>query len=74
MECYTCHNSYPHCFQVVVDGKEYEFDCFECAIHALAPTCAECGCRVIGHGVELNHNVYCSMHCAREEITQPVPG
>jgi hypothetical protein len=29
----------------------YTFDCFECAIQALAPTCAHCQSRVIGHGV-----------------------
>jgi hypothetical protein len=22
-------------------------------IHAIAPTCAHCGCRIIGHGVEV---------------------
>jgi len=28
------------------------FDSFECAIHRLAPACAHCGCKVVGHGVE----------------------
>ena len=32
--------------------RTHIFDSFECAIHALAPTCAHCSCRVIGHGVE----------------------
>ena len=31
----------------------------ECAIHRLAPTCAPCGCRVIGHGVEAGEAIYC---------------
>ena len=29
-----------------------EFHSFECAIHALAPNCAYCGYRILGHGVE----------------------
>ena len=40
------------------------FDSFECAIHALALTCAHCGCRVIGHGVEANGRIFCCAHCA----------
>jgi hypothetical protein len=41
------------------------FDCFECAIHKLAPICAACGCKVIGHGTEAMENIYCSAHCAK---------
>ncbi|HZF03874.1 MAG TPA: hypothetical protein VE932_06035 [Patescibacteria group bacterium] len=26
--------------------------CGNCAIHRMAPTCAHCGCKVVGHGVE----------------------
>ena len=36
----------------------------ECAIHALAPTCENCGCRIIGHGTEANGPFYCCAHCA----------
>jgi hypothetical protein len=30
----------------------------------LAPTCAHCECRIIGHGVESNGTFYCCAHCA----------
>ena len=40
------------------------FDSFECAIHAMAPTCAHCGCKIVGHGVEAGGAVYCCAHCA----------
>ena len=43
----------------------YTFDCFECAIHMLAPACGHCGCRVLGHGVEENGAIYCCANCAR---------
>jgi hypothetical protein len=32
----------------------------------LAPVCEHCGCKVIGHGVEVDGRFYCCAHCARE--------
>lgn len=61
--CEVCGNDYAHSFEVHVDGKVYLFDSFECAIHRLAPNCAQCGCRVIGHGHEADGKIYCSAHC-----------
>ena len=66
-KCETCGNQYEKSFQVVKDGKPHNFDCFECAIHLLAPTCGHCGCKVIGHGVEDHGTVYCCANCARHE-------
>jgi hypothetical protein len=40
------------------------YDCFECAIAAWAPTCAHCGCRIIGHGMEKDTRMFCCAHCA----------
>ncbi len=64
--CNTCHNEYAKSFEVVYHGDRYTFDCFECAIHLLAPPCAHCGCRIIGHGVEVGGQFYCCHHCAHE--------
>ena len=50
--CETCGNSYDKAFQVVMNGRSHTFDSFECAIHALAPTCKHCGTRIVGHGLE----------------------
>src|SRR5216683_3545494 len=47
-------------------GDSHTFDSFECAIRALAPKCAHCGCRVIGHGTEKDGRIYCCAHCAHE--------
>ncbi len=62
--CEVCGNAYDKSFEVVLAGTTHVFDSFECAIHALAPTCAQCGCRIIGHGVEAAGSVYCCAHCA----------
>lgn len=64
--CDTCGNDYDKTFEVRKDGRTSTFDCFECAIHALAPSCAHCGCRVLGHGVEQQGSIYCCASCARE--------
>jgi hypothetical protein len=64
--CETCHNDYDKAFEIHKDGKSYTFDCFECAIHALAPKCMSCGCRVLGHGVEEDGSIYCCASCARD--------
>ena len=37
---------------------------FWCALFALAPECAHCGCRVLGHGLEKDDKIFCCAHCA----------
>lgn len=64
-KCMVCGNEYDKSFEVVVSGKSHIFDSFECAIHALAPTCSHCTCRIIGHGVEADGRFYCCANCAR---------
>lgn len=63
--CETCGNTYDKAFAVVMRGQSHVFDSFECAIQSLAPRCAHCGCRVIGHGVEEDGAIFCGAHCAR---------
>jgi hypothetical protein len=68
--CEVCGNAYDKSFEVVTGGSTHVFDSFECAIHALAPQCKHCGCRVVGHGVEASGEVFCCAHCASaEDIT-----
>jgi hypothetical protein len=64
--CEVCGNAYDKCFVVQMSGEAHIFDSFECAIHALAPKCAHCGCRVIGHGMEADGIFYCCAHCASQ--------
>src|SRR5262245_35763068 len=64
MPCETCGAQYRRPLTIELDGKQHTFDCFECAIHALAPPCSHCKCRVIGHGVEANGAIFCCQHCA----------
>src|SRR5262245_14825878 len=66
--CEVCGNEYDKTFEVSLGGSTHIFDCFECAIHRLAPTCNHCSCRIIGHGVEGKTGVmFCSANCAKKE-------
>jgi hypothetical protein len=64
--CEICGNDYDKAMDVIVAGQAHVFDSFECAIHALAPVCAHCGCRIVGHGVEAGDAFYCCAHCAHQ--------
>lgn len=65
--CELCGNDYDKAFEVRMAGKSHTFDSFECAIQVLAPTCAHCGCRIVGHGMEAGGKFFCCAHCASHE-------
>jgi hypothetical protein len=65
-KCDTCGNDYDKVLQITRSGKTYSFDCFECAIHMLAPSCQQCSCRILGHGVEGRSGMFCCASCARQ--------
>lgn len=69
-QCEVCGNEYDKAMEISLQGKTHIFDSFECAIHALAPTCTHCGCRIIGHGVEADGKIFCCANCAKQEGVQ----
>jgi hypothetical protein len=68
--CEVCGNNSDKSFTVTMAGVDHIFDSFECAIHALAPLCSHCECRIVGHGVENGEDIYCCEHCARHHESQ----
>jgi hypothetical protein len=62
--CEVCGNDYDKAFTVTRGSESHVFDSFECAIHAMAPVCAHCECRIVGHGMEAGGVFYCCAHCA----------
>lgn len=71
--CEVCGNDYDQTMEIrQPDGDVHTFDSFECAIHQLAPRCAHCGCRIVGHGHEVGDRHYCCAHCARAHGHQAV--
>jgi len=41
--------------------------CDACGIHKLAPHCANCSVRIIGHGLESGDQMFCCDHCATKQ-------
>jgi hypothetical protein len=70
--CEVCGNDYDKAMTIEKEGTSHVFDSFECAIHAIAPTCAHCGCRIIGHGLEAGGQIFCCAHCARKQGVEGV--
>ena len=68
--CEVCGNDYDKTIEVSASGETHTFDSFECAIHALAPHCAHCDCRIVGHGVEVGrrHVLLCSLRGCRGRV------
>ena len=68
--CDVCGNDYDKTFTLTQGERTGTFDSFECAIHVFAPTCAHCGCRILGHGAESRGHFYCCAHCAEQAGVQ----
>ena len=65
-QCEVCGNEYDKTMEITRAGETHVFDSLECAIHAIAPTCDHCGCKIIGHGIESNGSMFCCAHCAAQ--------
>jgi hypothetical protein len=63
--CEVCGNDYDKAFRVIQNDATHVFDSFECAIHALAPECSHCHCKIVGHGMEADGEFFCCAHCAQ---------
>ncbi|MFK0041100.1 hypothetical protein ACIQTW_14805 [Paenarthrobacter sp. NPDC090517] len=63
--CDTCGNDYDKTFTITQGERTGTYDSFECAIHAMAPNCGHCGCRILGHGMENERGMFCCEHCAQ---------
>jgi hypothetical protein len=52
------------CMEIRVGGMTHVFDNFECAIYALTPRRAHCGCQILGDGMESNGAFFRCALCA----------
>jgi hypothetical protein len=71
--CDVCGNDYDKTFTVSGPLGGGTYDCFECAIFANAPTCRNCRCMIVGHGVETPAGIFGSAGCARRSGVPPDP-
>ena len=64
--CDTCGNDDANALTIARGSDIGTFDSFECAIHAMAARCPQCGCRILGHGVSRDGALYCCQHCSSQ--------
>ena len=62
--CEVCGKSLERYFEVHLGGERHVFDSFECAVRGLMPRCHLCGCMVLGPGIQVGSDLYCSYSCA----------
>ncbi|MDN6556755.1 MAG: hypothetical protein L0K74_09695 [Acidipropionibacterium acidipropionici] len=62
--CQVCGNDYDRPLAVTQGNRSGIYDSFECAIHEMAPRCMHCGCQILGHGVQVDSEIFCCAHCA----------
>jgi len=63
--CDGCGNSSDFTFTVQThDDRVFSFDSVECALPFIAPTCAECCCLILGHGIRREGRAFCCPKCA----------
>ncbi|MFD9607350.1 hypothetical protein ACFRCI_49215 [Streptomyces sp. NPDC056638] len=61
--CEVCRNDYELAFEVRTAGGEvHVFDSVECATQKIAPTCVNCLCRILGHGMQADGQFLCCAH------------
>jgi len=65
--CEVCNNDYDMAFEVRAQGAVHIFDSLECAAQEMAPTCTNCQCRILGHGLQSDGQFFCCAHCARRQ-------
>ncbi|WP_223180489.1 hypothetical protein [Streptomyces griseicoloratus] len=65
--CEVCNNDYEMAFEVRTADATHIFDSLECAAQLIAPTCSNCECRILGHGLQAGDgDFFCCAHCARQ--------
>jgi hypothetical protein len=62
--CEVCGNEYDKPFQVWRNGRLMKFDRVDCAIQVMRPACAGCGAHIMGRGIEVDGEMFCSLGCA----------
>jgi hypothetical protein len=70
--CVNCGLDIEKDYILLINGTEYTFDSFECAINFVAPRCTNCNSIITGRGVHVGNEVYCSSTCSHAVNYSPV--
>lgn len=62
--CVNCGLNIEKDYILFVNGTEFTFDSFECAVNFVAPRCACCNSIIMGRGIEKKGEMFCTPACS----------
>jgi hypothetical protein len=72
--CMNCGTNIEKDYILFINGSEFTFDSFECAVTFVAPRCSNCQTIIMGKGIHGRGQVFCSPACSHSEnFSQVVP-
>lgn len=70
--CLNCGENIEKDYILFINGTEYTFDSFECAVNFMAPRCTCCNSVIMGQGVHMEGEIYCTKDCAQSQTYKTV--
>jgi hypothetical protein len=73
-KCLNCGSSIEKDYILFINGAEYSFDSFECAVNFVAPRCSHCQSVIFGTGLKDAGVMFCNTTCSEKgQIVSMVP-
>lgn len=70
--CVNCGFNIEKDYILFINGTEFTFDSFECAVNFVAPRCANCNSIIMGRGIQQSGDMFCCSTCSKEGIHSAV--
>ena len=70
--CVNCGSNIEKDYILFINGAEFVFDSFECAVKFVAPRCAHCNSIIMGKGFSKSDELFCSVSCSNETNFSPL--
>ena len=65
--CIKCGLTIEKDYILFINGTEFTFDSFECAVNFVAPRCANCNSVILKDGIQISEAKYCNHFCFLEK-------
>lgn len=70
--CEKCGLNIEKDYILFINGKEFTFDSYDCAVNFVAPRCAHCNSIIAHREIKHREEAYCSQYCFKEKNFFPV--
>lgn len=66
--CENCGSNIEKDYILFINGAEFFFDSFECAVNFVAPRCAHCNTVILGKSFQSGDQVFCTENCSKDVV------